>query len=209
MNVVDPTHHHLAQRLFIFSMVKIAGEIEAAYASSDRSMCKKCHRPISKGSLRIGEWMQSKHYDGLTVNWHHASCWCKSAKSKVKTVNDLKGLLHMRPHVQLELCRMLELQPPDDVEVNFDDSKMERVVAKLNRNEPLTPSQSNAAVWYIKDQIEDLSLAQLRDVMKNNNQPITGYTNRRRYDLSLTLNFPRTQKLTCLCAVASRSSWIE
>jgi hypothetical protein len=81
----------------------------------------------------------------------------------------------MRPQVQIDLCNLLELQPPDDVQPNLDDAQFSAMLAKLDRREPLTPAALNAATWFcIVDALDELSLAQLRAVLKHNDQPVTG-----------------------------------
>jgi hypothetical protein len=47
---------HAEQNLTPTMPTHVAGEIEAQYAASDRSQCKKCRMNIDKGALRIGEW---------------------------------------------------------------------------------------------------------------------------------------------------------
>jgi poly [ADP-ribose] polymerase len=155
-------------------MPKVAGEIEAQYASSDRSQCKKCNRAIGKGELRIGEWRQAAQYDGLTVSWHHAKCWADKNKQKIRSLDDVRGLRQMRPTVQIEVCNLLALQPPDDVIPNLDDAQFNQLLAKLNRREPLPHGAANAATWFCADALADLTLAQLRAVLKHNEQPVTG-----------------------------------
>jgi poly [ADP-ribose] polymerase len=80
----------------------------------------------------------------------------------------------MRPQVQIDLCNLLELQPPDDVQPNLDDAQFSAMLAKLDRREPLTPAALNAATWFCVDALDELSLAQLRSVLKHNEQPVTG-----------------------------------
>lgn len=80
----------------------------------------------------------------------------------------------MRPQVQIDLCNLLALQPPDDVQPNLDDAQFTALLSKLDRLEPLTPAALNAATWFCIDALDELSLAQLRSVLKHNDQPVTG-----------------------------------
>ncbi|OXA38911.1 Poly [ADP-ribose] polymerase 1 [Folsomia candida] len=51
------------------------------YAKSGRSVCRGCHGPITKGTLRLANLVQASRHSGMDAHWFHVSCFFKKHKN--------------------------------------------------------------------------------------------------------------------------------
>lgn len=47
--------------------------IETGYAPTGRAACRRCKGKIEKGAVRVGECMESDHFNARL--WHHLICF--------------------------------------------------------------------------------------------------------------------------------------
>jgi hypothetical protein len=90
-------------------------------ATSGRSKCRGCGRPIAKGELRFGESVPNLFAEGDTTLWFHPSC-----------------AAHKRPQALLEALE----QTPDGIP---DRDELLRAANKSDSSESMAPSAPRPA----------------------------------------------------------------
>nr|XP_011460789.1 PREDICTED: polynucleotide 3'-phosphatase ZDP isoform X1 [Fragaria vesca subsp. vesca] len=118
--------------------------VEAEYAKSSRSSCKKCLEPIEKQALRLG----TKDTRGYTM-WHHLGCFSFGSES-VASVDKIKGFQSLK-HGDQEALKNLA----DEFEKSKDeDSNGE----KSSENQKVSNLEISFSVSDVKDKYKDATL---------------------------------------------------
>eukprot|EP01105_Mastigella_eilhardi_P011092 TRINITY_DN255_c0_g1_i1.p1 TRINITY_DN255_c0_g1~~TRINITY_DN255_c0_g1_i1.p1 ORF type:complete len:1160 (+),score=256.88 TRINITY_DN255_c0_g1_i1:63-3542(+) len=133
------------------------GDISAEYSASERSKCKRCWKGIDAGDLRFGVWEQSQDFDGLIVRWYHVPCYFKRFLGKPECVKSS--------------ARIMGLQ-----ELRWKDQVMIKTTLGEEINADPTDVHANELRWKVKDALERVGITVLRQILKHNDQPVTGGT---------------------------------
>ncbi|KAM5586262.1 polynucleotide 3'-phosphatase ZDP-like [Rosa sericea] len=90
------------------SSTQVAANVEAEYAKSGKSSCKKCSEPIEKKALRLG----TKDARGYT-KWHHLGCFSFGSEP-VASVDKIKGFQSLKSSDQEGLKDEFEKSKEED-----------------------------------------------------------------------------------------------
>ncbi|XP_062015645.1 polynucleotide 3'-phosphatase ZDP-like isoform X2 [Rosa rugosa] len=104
--------------------------VEAEYAKSSKSSCKKCSKPIEKKALRLG----TKDARGYT-KWHHLGCF-SFGSDPVASVDKIKGFQSLESSDQEALKNLVdEFEKSKEEDSNGKKSSQKRKVREVDEDE--------------------------------------------------------------------------
>ena len=135
------------------------------YAASDRSSCNRCRQNIAKDALRVGPMVQSNKGDFKYPAWHHLACfedgYLKKYPTCLSNIAQISGIDRLKFDDQKKLKSL----------VVGGDSTLE--------TKPVTEAEKELAkesklVWARREKLDDLTTAELQDLLDHNGQPNSG-----------------------------------
>ena len=83
-------------------------EYTASYATSGRSTCKGCMRPIKMGELRLSRLCPAHRYPGDTDVWHHPLCMFTETLQYPLYAKDMEGIDKLDPKDQSRIAAIFK-----------------------------------------------------------------------------------------------------
>jgi hypothetical protein len=83
----------LKKQIKVLPMQEEKKPYRVGYASSGRSMCKKCQNYIKQDTLRIGKMVQSTKFDGEFPIWFHFKCFFQSYGKQASDIALFHGII--------------------------------------------------------------------------------------------------------------------
>jgi predicted DNA-binding WGR domain protein len=146
-------------------MAEDRSTFKADYAASGRSKCARCRQTIDDQEFRIGPMVQSDKGDFKYPQWHHFSCfedgWVKKHTGELVDAAQVSGLDRLKFEDQKKIKSLIVA----------GDSTAER---KAHTDDEKKLAAESKLVWTKAQQLENLSNAELAELLDANDQPNSG-----------------------------------